>query len=210
MWWRRTASPSPAAPAGRIHLPQSGSLAIHAKFPVSPEAPPLGELASECETERVSQLKQKPLLIFANQKWSGVHYKVSSSCGSCARSSMTFGHTASSRARAGGRRCRARILCQGPLQLRHRAGCRPPSRRQQGRCRFVQALFAHLHFAYAIDVCKAEQLSKIALQAPCGYLLDQVVPAGGGKHALPPAPARKLGQRLGSVCRGGQASTPAL
>ena len=52
-----------------------------------------------------------------------------------------------------------------------------------------------------MDKRQAEQLSKIALQAPCGYLLDQVVPAGGGKHALPPALARKLGQRLGSVCR---------
>ena len=58
-----------------------------------------GNLASECETERVSQLKQKPPLIFANQKWSDVHYKVSSSCGSWARSSMTWGHTASSRLR---------------------------------------------------------------------------------------------------------------
>ena len=67
----------------------------------------------------------------------------------------------------------------------------------------AQIVGAKLHLAHAVDVCKAEQLGKKALQTPRGYLLDQVVPAGGGKHALPPAPARKLGQRLGSVCRGG-------
>ena len=41
--------------------PKWEALAIHAKFPVSPEAPPVGELASECETERASQLKQNHL-----------------------------------------------------------------------------------------------------------------------------------------------------
>ena len=93
----------------------------------------------------------------------------------------------------------AKGLCNFGIVLgvaHHHAGSR-------GDAALCKPLFAHLHFAYAIDVCKAEQLSKIALQAPCGYLLDQVVPAGGGKHALPPAPARKFGQRFGSVCRGG-------
>ena len=36
--------------------PKWEALAIHAKFPVSPEAPPLGELASECETERATPI----------------------------------------------------------------------------------------------------------------------------------------------------------
>ena len=79
----------------------------------------------------------------------------------------------------------AKGLCNFGIVLgvaHHHAGSR-------GDAALCKPLFAHLHFAYAIDVCKAEQLSKIALQAPCGYLLDQVVPAGGGKHALPPAPA---------------------
>ena len=103
------------APSGREPLACRKLCALAGNFPAMPKAPSQrttspgrgkmsrsdkkGNLASECETERVSQLKQKPPLIFANQKWSDVHYKVSSSCGSWARSSMTWGHTASSRLR---------------------------------------------------------------------------------------------------------------
>ena len=39
--------------------PKWEALAVLAKFSVSPEALPLGELSSVCETERVSQLKNK-------------------------------------------------------------------------------------------------------------------------------------------------------
>ena len=59
----------------------------------------------------------------------------------------------------------AKGLCNFGIVLgvaHHHAGSR-------GDAALCKPLFAHLHFAYAIDVCKAEQLSKIALQAPCGY-----------------------------------------
>ena len=78
MWWRRTASPSPSAPAGRIHLPKVEGLGNPRKVsgfargsPFEERLPPVrgkmsrsdkkGNLASECETERVSQLKQNHL-----------------------------------------------------------------------------------------------------------------------------------------------------
>ena len=56
-----------------------------------------------------------------------------------------------------------------------------------------------MHLAYAVDVCKAEQLGKKALQTPRGYLLDQVVPAGGGKYSLFPAAAGQLGEGVHGV-----------
>ena len=74
----------------------------------------------------------------------------------------------------------------------------------------AQIVGAKLHLAHAVDVCKAEQLGKKALQTPRGHLLDQVVPAGGGKYSLFPAAAGQLGEGVHGVAITGQASTPAL
>ena len=40
-------------------LPKGEALAVHAKFSVSPEALPLGELSSECETERARPMTEE-------------------------------------------------------------------------------------------------------------------------------------------------------
>ena len=65
----------------------------------------------------------------------------------------------------------------------------------------AQIVGAKLYLAYAVNVRKAEQLGKKALQTPGGYLLDQVITAGDGKHSLLPAHAGQRLQGVNGVCR---------
>ena len=65
----------------------------------------------------------------------------------------------------------------------------------------AQIVGAKLYLAYAVNVRKAEQLGKKALQTPGGYLLDQVITAGGRKHSLLPAHAGQRLQGVNGVCR---------
>ena len=81
---------------------------------------------------------------------------------------------------------------------------------RRGDAGAAQIIGAKLYLAYAVNVRKAEQLGKKALQTPGGYLLDQVITAGGGKHSLLPA-MRASVCRVSTACAvTAQPGTPAL